>query len=144
MKVTKPKKRVILYWFVEYGFFFLIVSLYLISTFLKYFTLYHALTIYVLNLTIVTIVLSLLFLLYKWVMTEYFLLKNYLFIKEGGTSVKIAYADIKDIEYKGNLLQHLMGTTNMRIITKKNGNYYIKGIRNYKKFEDELLARMNS
>ncbi|MBN1923170.1 MAG: hypothetical protein JW791_00220 [Nanoarchaeota archaeon] len=142
MKVEKPKKRVIIYWFVEQGFFFLIMALYVTGTFLKYLTFYRTLTVYVMTLTLLIIPLSLLYLLYKWAATEYIFLKNYLFLKEGAESTKIAYSDIKEVGYYASLLQHLTGTTNLRIKMKNNENHYIKGIKDYKKIENELLSRM--
>lgn len=140
MKVKKPKKRVIFYWFVDYGFFFLIASLFSITTFLKYSTTYYALTLYFFELTIIVLIVSLIYLIYKWIKTEYIFLKKHLVIKKEDNAELIPYDNIKKTGYFGNLLQHLMGTTNIKIETSKK-NFYLNGIKDYKKLEKEIFKR---
>ena len=142
MNSKKPKKRVMLYWFIEKGFFYIVASLFIIGTVLRYVTYYPTLTLFILNLSIWVLILSSILIIYEWVMTEYFLLKKHLFIKKGKTAIIVPYNNIKKVGYYGNLLQHLMGTTNIRIQTKDKKSYYLEGIKNYKKIENEILKRM--
>lgn len=140
--VIKPKKRVIFYWFFDKGFFFIITALLFLATYLNYFTQYQTLTLLVLQLIIVTTIFSTLILMYEWFFTEYFLLKKHILIKELGITHVVKYSDIKNVNYHGNLLQHLMGTTNVYVETKNNKKYFIKGVRNFKKIEKTLLNKM--
>ena len=94
-------------------------------------------------MTVAVIIISLLLLLYKWITTEYYILKKHLFLKQAGSTAIVPYNNIKEIGYSGNLLQHLMGTTNLKIKTKDNKKYYIEGIKDYKRIEDEILSKMN-
>lgn len=140
MRIEKPKKRVILYWLIDYGFYFLIVSLFTTATFLKFSTEYYTLALYFFELTILILLLSLAYLVYKWLVTEYILLNKHLIIKEETGAEIIPYKKIKKIGYYGSVLQHLMGTTNLRIKTER-GKYYLRGIRDYKKLEQEIFKK---
>jgi len=131
MDVEKPGKRVMLYWFVEYGFFFLVVSFFVAGTILKYVTDYYALTLVMLELSLVFLIFSVFFLLYEWLSTEYYLLNNHLFIKKAGIAEKIPYKHIKTVRAEATLLQHLLGTTNLVIEMKNNKNYYLRGVKKY-------------
>ena len=142
MNPEKPNKKIIFYWFVEKGFFFLFSSFFIIGTLLKYTTSLHTLTLYLLNLSILTLFASLAFLIYQWLSTEYYLLNKHVFIKTAEHTKIIPYSNIKKVGYYGNLLQHLMGTTNIQIQTKNNENYYIEGVRDYKKIENDILKKI--
>jgi uncharacterized membrane protein YdbT with pleckstrin-like domain len=71
--------------------------------------------------------LGLVYLFYKWNSTNYYLLKNHLFIKEGRNSARISYNDIKKLGCCSTLLEKIMGITNIYIETF-NHVYYLNGI----------------
>ncbi|VVB74934.1 Uncharacterised protein [Candidatus Tiddalikarchaeum anstoanum] len=142
VRIIKPKKRVIFYWFFDKGFFFIITSLLVLGTYLRYFTNYYLPTLFILQMVIVTVMFSLLLLVYEWFATEYYLLEDHVLIKDLDKTRMIRYSDIKDVGYYGNLLQHLMGTTNVAIRTRDDHDHYLRGISDYKSVEDEILRKI--
>lgn len=143
MEVKKPGKRVILYWFVEYGFFFIITALFVSATVLKY-TSFYTLTYFFLELTLIVLLVSVVYLVVKWLRTEYLLLNKHVFLKKEGETYIIPYKRIKEVTFYGNLLQHAMGTTNVLIKTKDNKGYYMEGIKDYDAVEEEILSKIHT
>jgi uncharacterized membrane protein YdbT with pleckstrin-like domain len=142
MKEYKPKKRVMLYWFVKYGLFFLFASFLLTASFLLRFSFYYNLTKFFLNMSIIIPYLGLVCLFYKWHITNYYFLKNNLYIKQGDESIKISYNDIKKIGYCNTLLEKILGITNIYIKTLSNKTYYLNGIRN-NAVANDLISKLN-
>ncbi|MFA5303233.1 MAG: hypothetical protein WC393_01715 [Candidatus Nanoarchaeia archaeon] len=130
MKEYKPKKRVMLYWFVKYGFFFIFASFMLTASFLINTSFYYNLTKFFLNLAIIIPYLGLVYLFYKWNTTNYYFLKNHLYIKEGSESVQVSYKNIKKLGCCNTLLEKILGITNIYIETLSNKTYYLNGIKN--------------
>ena len=124
----KPKKRAAIYWYIEYGFFFLSASLLLVSSFLRASTSYFYLTFFFFYMSLAIFYIGAGFVAYKWSSTEYFFAKKYLFIKEGKKSYQIPYSEIKDINCYGNLLQSILGSSNVYLKTNNNMSYKIRGI----------------
>jgi uncharacterized membrane protein YdbT with pleckstrin-like domain len=129
MNEYKPKKRVMLYWFVKYGFFFLFASFLMTASFLIKTSFYYNLTKFFLNMSIIIPYMGLVYLFYKWNMTKYYFLKNHLYIKEGNYSTQISYKDIKKLGCCSTLLEQLLGITNIYIETLANKTYYLNGIK---------------
>lgn len=119
-----------LYWFVKYGFFFLFASFLMTATFLRMRTFYYYLTAFFFDSSIVILLVSAIFLPYKWKTTDYFLLKNHIYIKEGGSSTPVSYKEIRKIGCCETLLEKILGITNIYIETMSNKNYYLNGIKN--------------
>jgi hypothetical protein len=74
--------------------------------------------------------LGLVYLFYKWNTTNYYFLKNHLYIKEGSESVQVSYKDIKKLGCCSTLLEKMLGITNIYIETLANKTYYLNGIKN--------------
>ncbi|MDD5499619.1 MAG: hypothetical protein PHT91_01965 [Candidatus Nanoarchaeia archaeon] len=143
MKEYKPKKRVMLYWFIKYGFFFLFASFLMTATFLRFNTFYFSLMNFFLNMSIIILLFSVLFLPYKWKTTNYFLLKKHLYIKEADCSSRISYKEIKKVGQCETLFEKLLGITNIYIETINSKNYYLSGIRN-NAVATELISHISS
>ncbi len=143
MKSYKPNKRVMIYWFFERGFFFLIVGMLLLGSYIviankEFFTFGE----YLLHLSYFMALFGIVLVLYEWTSSEYIFLKNHLFIKRDGKLFIIPYSSIKEVHYYGNLFQHLLGTTNLRVVTYDDKEYFISGVRNYKEIENEILSKI--
>lgn len=143
MKEYKPKKRVMLYWFVKYGFFFIFASFLLTASFLMNSSFYYNLTKFFLNMSIIIPYLGLLYLYYKWHNTNYYFLKNNLYLKESDESIQINYKDIKKFGKCNTLLEKILGITNIYIETLSNKTYYLNGIRNNAAAND-LIKKLNN
>jgi len=142
MNSLKPRKRIVLYWFVEYGFFFIVASFLLLGIVLQNYSNYFSLTYFVLNSVWLVAILSFIYLIYKWFTTEYFVLKKHIFIKESEQTIIIPYTNIKKVGEYSNLLQRLFGITTVQVKTKNNKNYYIQGVSNHRKVEKMILKKM--
>jgi membrane protein YdbS with pleckstrin-like domain len=143
MKEYKPKKRVMIYWFVKYGFFFIFASFLLTASFLLNNSSYYILTKFFLNMSIIIPYLGMVYLFYKWHITNYYFLKNHLYIKEHNESARISYNEIKKIGYCNTLLEKILGITNIYIKTLSNKVYYLNGIRN-NAVTNELIAKLSN
>jgi len=130
MKKYKPKKRVMLYWFIKYGFLFIFASFLCLAQFLLYNTYYYNLAKFLLMASIIIPYLGMIYLYFKWYSTNYFFLKNHIYLKDDSGSSNISYKDIKKIWQRNTLLESMLGITNIYIETIANKTYYLNGIKN--------------
>lgn len=86
--------------------------------------------------------LGLTYLFYKWSTTNYYFLKNHLYIKEGNTSIRIRYNDVKKIGCCNSLFEKILGITNIYLETINNKTYYLNGIKN-KAVANELIGKLS-
>ncbi len=142
MKEYKPKKRVMLYWFIKYGFLFIFASFLCLAQFLLYNTYYYSLTKFFLITSVAIPYLGMVYLYFKWHSTHYFFLKNHIYLKDDSGSFQINYKDIKKIGQRNTLLEYLLGITNIYIETISNKNYCLNGIRN-KAAAVELMSNLS-
>lgn len=74
--------------------------------------------------------LGMVYLYFKWYSTNYFFLKNHIYLKDDSGSSNISYKDIKKIGQRNTLLESMLGITNIYIETITNKTYYLNGIKN--------------
>lgn len=141
MKIIKPKKRLMFYWILEKGFFFLIFFFLSVSSFI-FFTDYQITALYFYELSIFIFLFSIIIVLFNYVKTEYILLNNNLCIKNSKGAILINYSNIKTIKKTKNLIQILTTTTGFKIKTKDNKVYYLLGVRNKKEINKLLIKKV--
>ena len=142
MKEYKPKKRVMLYWFIKYGFFFIFASFLMTASFLMHNSYFFNLTKFFLNMGIIIPYIGLIYLFYKWHSTNYFFLKNHLYIKDDSGSVQLSYKEIKKVGCCSTLIEALLGITNIYIETASKKTYYLNGIRS-EAVANELIVKIS-
>lgn len=139
----KPRKRMIFYLFFEKGYFFIMLSLFFWFVYLYRFTdLYFTARIMIYMIPFLSL-FSMLMIIYEWSQTDYYLMKNYVFLKDLNGLKKLKYMDIRKVYTMAPVLQLLMGTANVCLETSCNDRYYIKGIRNFRELESRIIHNMH-
>ncbi len=139
---VKPRKRMIFYLFFERGYLFILITAFLWMNYLYYFT-NLVLTARIVFYSIPLLaVFGLLMCVYEWLSTDYYILNDYVFLKDLSGLEKIRYKDIKKVYTSAPVLQLLMGTTNVCLKTDKN-THYIRGVRNFHNIESRIISSMH-
>ena len=138
----KPRKRMLLYSFFEKGYLFILMSLFFWMAYFYNFTNPYFTTRVMLYLIPLLAGIGVLMVVYEWVQTNYFLMKNYVFLKDLEGFTKLKYKDIRRVYTTAPVLQALLGTVNVCLETDSE-KYYIKGIKDFRKIESKIIHNMH-